>query len=225
MSDLPAPFANRADAGRRLAKRVVDLHPADPVVVGLPRGGVPVAAEVAAVLQCPLDVIVVRKLGVPGHEELGFAAIAEDGVTVVNDAVVVGEGVSRADETAEERRQRDTLDRRVTSIRAHHVAVPLAGKSVIVVDDGIATGIDARAACRVARLRGASQVVLAVPVAPAGWQDELGGEADVFVAVHEPATFGGVGQFYEDFTQVTDEEVLALLAGASSPAGAGIVDA
>lgn len=205
-------FRDRADAGRRLATRLQAMHPVDPVVIGLPRGGVPVAKAVAGLLQAPLDVIVVRKLGVPGHEELGLGAVAEDSVVVFNEDVLRTCGATAAEVDAEIDHETAVLHDRVTRIRAAHAAVPLVGRSVLIVDDGVATGISARAACRVARARGAAEVWLATPVAAPDWRDRLAGEADCLVAVEEPGDFGAVGWFYEEFTQVSDDEVLRCLA-------------
>lgn len=205
------PFADRVDAGRRLAAVLKDYGSRRPVIIGLPRGGVPVAREVASSLEAPLDVIVVRKLGVPGHEELGLGAIAEDGIVVFNEDVMRSSDATKDEVDAEIKRESSVLDRRVTQIRAMHPATPLKDRVVIVVDDGIATGISARAACRVARRRGASTVVLATPVAPSDWRRRLAGEADAFVAVEESDEFMAVGQFYADFSAVEDETVLRCL--------------
>lgn len=208
-------FADRTDAGRRLAEALrAELGGdarVDALVVGLPRGGVPVAAEVARALDVSLDVIVVRKLGVPGHEELAMGAIGEGGVRVLNDDVVRQTGVTAAEIDRVERAERVELDRRVGAYRGSLPRRDVAGRAVVVVDDGIATGATARAACDVARAQGAADVVLATPVAPHGWERELAGVADRYVAVHTPITFGGVGQFYADFRQTTDAEVLAAL--------------
>ncbi len=204
-------FADRRDAGRRLAERLVGLVGEDLVVLGLPRGGVTVAAEVARRLDAPLDVVVVRKLGVPGHAELAMGAIGEGGVRVL-DARLVGHLGVRPDELgALEERERVELDRRVARVRAVRAAEPLAGRVVVIVDDGIATGATARAACAVVRARGPRRVVLAVPVAPPHWDRRLGDAADAYVAVATPEVFAAVGQFYVDFRPVTDDEVLAAL--------------
>jgi putative phosphoribosyl transferase len=205
------PFVDRVDAGRRLAAVLQEYRSRNPVVIGLPRGGVPVAREVAMVLAAPLDVIVVRKLGVPGHEELGLGAIAEDGVVVFNEDVMRSADATEDEVDAVIERESSVLRRRITQIRATHPATPLKDRVVIVVDDGLATGISARAACRVAKQRGAASVVLATPVAPADWRRRLAGEADAFVAVEESDEFMAVGQFYEDFSAVEDEEVLRCL--------------
>lgn len=205
------PFVDRVDAGRRLAAVLQEYRSRNPVIIGLPRGGVPVAREVAMALAAPLDVIVVRKLGVPGHEELGLGAIAEDGVVVFNEDVMRSADATEDEVDAVIERESSVLRHRITQIRATHPATPLKDRVVIVVDDGLATGISARAACRVAKQRGAASVVLATPVAPADWRRRLAGEADAFVAVEESDEFMAVGQFYEDFSAVEDEEVLRCL--------------
>ena len=208
-------FNDRIEAGRRLAAQLAHLHGApDVVVVGLPRGGVPVASEVAAALGAPLDVIVVRKLGVPYHPELGLGAIGEDGVRVINDEVVRMTHVSAKDIEQVEAAERAELERRARRFRGDRVRVPLSEKTVVVVDDGVATGSTARAACQVARAEGATRVILAVPVAPDDWTRRLAGAADEFVAVETPWAFHAVGQFYRDFSQTTDDEVVRLLEAA-----------
>lgn len=186
------------------------------VVLGLPRGGVPVAFEVAKGLDVPLDVILVRKLGVPWQPELAFGAIGEDGARVLNDDVIASTRVSDEEMAHVEGRERAELGRRVRAYRGGTIPLDLAGRVVVVIDDGIATGATARAACAVARARGAFRVVLATPVAPAGWESEFAGVADEMVCLYAPVHFGGVGQFYEDFSQVSDEEVLGLLGEARS---------
>jgi putative phosphoribosyl transferase len=204
-----AVFRDRTDAGRRLAERLAHLRGADVVVLGLPRGGVPVAYEVARALGAPLDVLVVRKLGVPFQPELGMGAIGEGGVRVINAEVVRMASVSPEELDAIEARERAELERRVRRYRGDRPRVPVAGRTAVVVDDGIATGSTARAACRVVRAQGAARVVLAAPVAPPGWDPE--GDADEFVCVARPTSFFAIGQFYDDFTQTTDEEVIACL--------------
>jgi putative phosphoribosyl transferase len=205
-------FADRVDGGRRLAAEVEHLRGGGVVVLGLPRGGVPVAAEVAGRLGAPLDVIVVRKLGVPSQPELGMGAIGEDGVRVINDSVVRVAGVSPGDVSRVEERERVELERRARRFRGDRPRVPVDGCTVVVVDDGIATGSTARAACQVARAHGAARVVLAVPVAPPGWAVRFEGDADELVCVAEPEPFYAIGQWYRDFSQTTDEEVVACLA-------------
>ena len=211
------PFADRADAGRRLAKRLGYLRGENPVVVGLPRGGVPVARQVALALEAPLDVIVVRKLGLPFQRELAMGAIGEGGVRVVNDDVVRAAGVSSRQTAEVERRERAELDRRARRFRGGRAPVALAGRTVIVVDDGIATGSTARAACQVARAHGAAKVILAVPVAPPGWTRRFAGVADECVALETPPGFVAIGQFYADFSPTSDDEVVACLEVAAGP--------
>jgi putative phosphoribosyl transferase len=213
-------FVNRIDAGRCLAARLEYLQGEDLVILGLPRGGVPVAAEVARALHAPLDVIVVRKLGVPFQPELGMGAIGEDGVRVLNLEVVRMAGVSSEELAAVEKRERVELERRAQRFRGGRIPVPIKGKTVVVVDDGIATGSTARAACQVARAHGAARVILAVPVAPRDWTLRLAGDADELVCVDTPEPFFGVGQFYADFSQTTDEEVIACLEHARPPVAA-----
>ncbi|MET7383435.1 phosphoribosyltransferase family protein [Streptomyces sp. NPDC005526] len=219
-------FTDRLEAGRRLGARLEYLRGQDIVVLGLPRGGVPVAAEVAAALDAPMDVCLVRKLGVPYQPELGMGAIGEDGVRVINDQVVRETGVSPADLALVEEREREVLERRAARYRGERAPVSVAGRTVVVVDDGVATGSTARVACRIARARGAAHIVLAVPVAPRDWTVRLAGEADELVCVDTPRGFYAIGQFYDDFTQVEDEEVTAVLrrVAARSGAAAGQVD-
>ncbi len=204
-------FIDRTDSGRQLAARLTHLKDADVVVVGLPRGGVPVAYEVATALGAPLDVIVVRKLGVPFQPELGMGAVGEGGVRVINDEVVRQAGVSPEEMAAVETRERSEVERRAVRFRGARESVPLAGRTVVVVDDGIATGSTARAACQVARAAGAARVVLAVPVAPPGWEHSFRGEADELVTLATPGDFFAIGQFYRDFSQVPDDDVTAYL--------------
>ncbi|MFM8303241.1 MAG: phosphoribosyltransferase family protein, partial [Actinomycetota bacterium] len=214
-------FRDRRDAGRRLAAALAFLRDDEPVVVGLPRGGVPVAAEVADALDAPLDVIVVRKLGVPFQPELGMGAIGEDGVRVLNDDVVRMARVSPEEIAEVEQRERAELERRARRFRGDRGAVPLTGRTVILVDDGIATGGTARAAIEVARAHGASRVVLAVPVAPPETVTAMAAIADDVVCLETPAAFSAVGQWYQDFTQTPDAEVVRLLdanAAARDPA-------
>jgi putative phosphoribosyl transferase len=209
-------FTDRADAGRQLAAILRDLRGEPIVVLGLPRGGVPVAAEVARVLDAPLDVIVVRKLGVPFQPELGLGAVGEDGVRVLNPAVIWDAGVSDADLAVVEARERAEVDRRATRYRGDRARLPLSGRIAVIVDDGIATGSTAVAACRIARALGAARVVLAVPVAPPGWEARVGAEADLFACVTTPAGFQAISQFYDDFSQTSDEDVIECLSAAAS---------
>lgn len=204
-------FMNRVDAGRQLAARLRPFADDDVVVVGLPRGGVPVADEVARVLGAPLDVVVIRKLGVPSHEELAMGAIGEDGVRIINEEIVRSLRISTEDIAQVERSERLELDRRARLFRGGGDRVPVAGRTVIVVDDGLATGATARAACEVIRAHGAKRVILAVPVAPAGWEAALHHAADEYVCLAAPECFRAVGQFYVDFTATSDDEVVACL--------------
>jgi len=210
-------FIDRADAGRRLAARLQHLRGDQVVVLGLPRGGVPVAYEVARALDAPLDVIVVRKLGVPFQPELAMGAIGEEGVRIINEEVVSVAGVSASQLDEVEARERTELEVRVRRFRGDRPPIALEGRIVVVVDDGIATGSTARAACQVARARGAARVVLAVPVAPPDWRGRLGKFADELVCLHTPDPFYAVGQFYDNFTQTSDEEVVACLERAARP--------
>ncbi len=226
-------FIDRDDAGRRLAALLGHLRGEPVVVLGLPRGGVPVAFQVARALGAPLDVIVVRKLGVPYQPELGMGAVGEDGVRVINPGVVHSCGVSDSELAAVEAWERAAVDARAARYRARRPRQPLGGRVAVVVDDGIATGSTARVACQVARALGAARVVLAVPVAPPGWQARIGGDADEMVCVDTPRGFFAIGQFYARFTQVSDEEVLDCLeraaalpsrAQASTASAAGTAD-
>jgi predicted phosphoribosyltransferase/alpha-beta hydrolase superfamily lysophospholipase len=211
-------FADRHDAGRRLGQRLLPFADDDPVVLALPRGGVPVAFEVASTLHAPLDVLVVRKLGVPFQPELAMGAIGEDGVRVVNELVVRETGVSAAELAATERTQRAELETRCTRLRGERGPLTIAGRTVVIVDDGIATGSTARVACRVARARGAQRIVLAVPVAPRGVPARLLDDADDVICLDTPLAFHAVGQFYDDFRQVSDADVAALIARAGAAA-------
>ena len=205
------PFSDRADAGRRLASRLDDRRGGDVVVLALPRGGVPVAFEVARALSAPLDVILVRKLGVPFQPELGMGAIGEGDVRVLNPEIVRMARVSPAEIDRVESAEREELARRARRYRGDRDPVDVAGRTTIVVDDGIATGSTARAACQVARAQGAARVILATPVAPPSVVPELADVADEVIALETPAHFFAIGQFYGDFSQTTDDEVVDLL--------------
>lgn len=212
-------FRDRTDAGRQLAVLLRHLRSEPAVVLGLPRGGVPVAFEVARALAAPLDVIVVRKLGVPFQPELGMGAVGEDGVEILNHEVISSAGVSPDDVARVEEQERAEVARRARRYRGGRPRQPLDGRVAVVVDDGIATGSTARAAGQIARALGAARVVLGVPVAPSGWPHRIGADADELVAVATPVPFYAIGQFYDDFTQTSDEEVAACLdrAAAVSP--------
>jgi len=207
-------FRNRADAGRRLAVEVARLQLNTPVVLGLPRGGIPVAYEVAVALRAPLDALIVRKLGVPSHPELAMGAIGEDGVRVLNQTLVNSLGLRSADIDTVERFEHGELEQRTAEVRAKVAKLPLIGRNVVVVDDGVATGATARAACLVASEEGAVSVTIAVPVAPRGWQQEFSDVSVQQVALQTPRHFQAVGYWYEDFSATRDDEVLELLTSA-----------
>ncbi len=203
---MTAVFTDRSEAGRLLGERVSPLAPEHPVVLGLPRGGVPVAFEVAAALHAPLDVVIVRKLGVPYQPELAMGAIGENGIRVIDDDVVRLAGVDPREIAEVERVERAELERRAARFRGGRRAVPLDGRTVVIVDDGVATGSTARAACRVARALGASRVVLAAPVGPPDAVERLRPDADEVICLLRPADFHAVGQVYRDFSHAEDFE-------------------
>ena len=204
-------FKDRVDAGRQLAARLGHLRGQQVVVLGLPRGGVPVALEVAQALGAPLDVIIVRKLGVPFQPELAMGAVGEDGVLVIDRQVVHAARVPEDELAAVQAREQAAVEARAAHYRAGWPRRPLNGRVAVVVDDGIATGSTARAACRIARVHGAARVVLAVPVAPRGWEARIGADADELVCVDTPRAFFAIGQFYANFAQVSDSEVVDCL--------------
>jgi putative phosphoribosyl transferase len=204
-------FDDRVDAGRQLAERLESLRGQDVVVLGLPRGGVPVAFEVARALRAPLDVLVVRKLGVPFQPELAFGAIGERGVRVINESVVRQADLSEDEMAAVEAKQRAELTRRVERFRRGRGPISLAGRTAVIVDDGVATGATAKAACQVARAQGASRVILAVPIGGADTAEGFAEYADEVVCLQTPELFFGVGQGYRNFAQTSDDEVVALL--------------
>jgi putative phosphoribosyl transferase len=214
-------FANRREAGRRLGANLDHLAPEQPVVVGLPRGGMPVAYEVAEALGAPLDVLVVRKLGCPWQPELGVGALGEGGIRLENEPLVRLAGLTGAQLDAMAGREDTELQRRVRRYRGERQPIAVAGRTVIVVDDGLATGFTARAGIEVLRRRGAHRIVLAIPVAPRGTITELRSIADEVVCLHTPSEFWAIGQFYDDFAQTSDEEVASLLA--ATPAVVGVV--
>ncbi|HWS92019.1 MAG TPA: phosphoribosyltransferase family protein, partial [Mycobacterium sp.] len=204
-------FDDRADAGRQLASRMKFLHGKDVVVLGLPRGGVPVAFEVAKALGAPLDVLLVRKLGVPYHPELAFGAIGEGGVRVISGAVVREARLSEREMAAVETKERAELQRRSERFRGDHRPVSLKGRIAVVVDDGVATGATAQAACQVARAQGASRVVLAIPIGATDTAEQFKEYADEVVCLETPVPYFAVGQGYRNFAQTSDDEVVALL--------------
>jgi putative phosphoribosyl transferase len=209
---MEASFPNRAEAGRRLAEKLDKYAGRDDVLVlGLPRGGVPVAYEVAQRLGAPLDVFIVRKLGVPGFEELALGAIASGGVRVLNEDVV--RALPNANEFIESvtAKEMEELERREQRYRDGRPAPEPRGRTVILVDDGLATGATMRAAVAALRQRGAAKIVVAVPVGAADTCREFEAEVDDTVCAIASEWFQAVGQYYEDFSQVTDEEVRELL--------------
>jgi predicted phosphoribosyltransferase len=212
------PFIDRDQAGRLLGAGLAQDPVSDPVVLALPRGGVPVGYRVARAVHASLDIVVVRKLGVPGQPELAMGAIGEDGVRVMDDEVVSATGVRGAAIRAVEDRERAELEQHVATYRASFPRIPLPGRTAVVVDDGMATGATARAACLVARAHGATRVVMAAPVASRQSVALLGRVADEVVVLEVPEPFYAVGQWYLDFQQTSDEQVLSLL-GASRRAG------
>jgi putative phosphoribosyl transferase len=206
------PFRDRADAGRRLAEKLVEsAGDPDVLVLALPRGGVPVAFEVARALDVPLDVFVVRKLGVPGHEELAMGAIASGGVRVLNEDVIQALHPPFRVIEAVAAREFQELGRRERAYRGDHPAIDVHGKVVILVDDGLATGSTMRAAVKALRRLGPDRIVVAVPTAAPSTCAELGLEADECICCITPDPFYAVGVWYEDFSQTTDREVRDLL--------------
>ncbi|MBK1782784.1 phosphoribosyltransferase [Prauserella cavernicola] len=204
-------FENRREAGRELARRLAPLADRHPIVLGLPRGGVVVAREIADALGAPLDVLLVRKVGAPGRQELAIGAVGEGGVVVTNADILrrlrlsprkVDEAVSRA---------LTELDLRAAVLRRGRAPLPVSGKTVVLVDDGIATGASVRAALRVLRARGASRIVLAVPVAPADVLEELSHDTDHTICPNPRVWMRAVGNWYRDFSEVSERDVLALL--------------
>lgn len=210
-------FADRTEAGRQLAESLKKYAGRDDVIVlAAPRGGVPVAFEVAIRLGVPLDVFVMRKLGVPGHEELAFGAIASGGVRVLNRETIEALGLTGLDIEHVTRKEKRELERREIAYRAGRPPLDLSGLIVILVDDGIATGSSVRAAVRALRQRNPAVLVVATPVAPVETCNRLRSEVDELVCLEMPEPFYGVGQFYDDFSEVSDEEVKDLLSRAWS---------
>lgn len=205
-------FADRAEAGDALAAELGHLNGGDCLVLGLPRGGVPVGFRVAERLGAPLDVLLVRKLGAPGRPELALGAIGEGGVRVVDweraERLRAGEDYLRE----VEERERAELRRQAALFRAGRPGMDPTGLTAVIVDDGVATGSTALAACRVARRAGARRVVMAAPVAPRGWEEAFREAADECAAVETPARFWAIGMFYQDFRPTPDSEVIDLLA-------------
>ena len=205
-------FGDRRDGGRRLAEHLGRYaQRSDVVVLGLPRGGVPVAAEVSSALAAPLDVFLVRKLGVPGHEELAMGAIASGGVRVLNEDVVRAVGITERELDAVAARELQTLEARERAYRGDRGPLEVRGRTAILVDDGLATGATAAAAVAVARGLHAARVVMAVPVGAPEAVERLTEVADEVVCPLIPPTFGAVSRFYQHFGQVSTPEVVALL--------------
>ena len=210
-------FRDRRGAARRLAPLLEHVRSERPIVLGLPRGGVPIAAVVADHLGAPLDILVVRKVGVPHHRELAMGAVGEDGAGVADEDVIRMAGARPDEVTRVIKEERVEVERRARRYRDGRAPVPIKGRTVVIADDGIATGSTARAAIQIARARGARRVVLAAPVASAQAVRDLTSEVDEMVVVAAPEDFMAVGQFYRDFSATSDEEVVSLLAAAASP--------
>ncbi len=214
MAERLALFADRRDAGRRLAETVERFRELDPVVIALPRGGVPVGFEIASALAVPLDIVLFRKLGAPFNPEYGIGAVAEGGIRFVRSADVelIGLGSEELEEVVT--REEVELERRQRAYRGERDPLAVEGRTVLLVDDGIATGGTAVAAGRALKARGAVRVILAVPVAPPGTEERLAADFDEVVCLEQPHGFFGIGQFYADFGQLDDEQVIELLAAA-----------
>jgi putative phosphoribosyl transferase len=218
------PFKDRSDAGRKLAKTLAAYQDQDPVILALPRGGVPVAVEVAAALKAPLDLIIVRKIGVPIQPELAMGAVVDGGAPIIvrNDDVIRLAGVDEADFKAICDRELAEIERRRQRYLGIRDRAEVAGRTAIVVDDGVATGATTRAALRATRMRKPKKLVLAVPVAPTDTLAALRGGADDVICLEDYELFGAIGMYYADFDQVADDEVIKLLerfpAGTKQPA-------
>ena len=204
-------FANRQDAGQKLAAKLLDYRDKQPVVLGIPRGGVVVAAEVAKELNAPLDVIIPRKVGAPGNRELAVGAVAPNGTAIYDKRALSMIGLHITDLQDEVTRQVIEIERRTKSYRGNREPLSLQGKAVIVVDDGIATGLTAKAALQSVRKQKPESLVLAVPVTTMEAAGQLQKGIDKLVCLLVPEAFYAVGQFYKDFSQTTDEEVAAAL--------------
>lgn len=215
---MPSRFRNRIDAGRQLAAALAKYaNRPDVIVLGLPRGGIPVAAEVARALHVPLDVFVVRKLGVPGHEEYAMGAIASGGVRLLDRRTVAAAGLTPAQVESVTAAERAELERRERSYRGDRPFPDLTGKTVILVDDGLATGASMRAAIEALRQERPARIVVAVPVAAPETCQAFRHVADEIVCAATPEPFYAVGRWYDDFSQTTDQEVHELLASARAP--------
>jgi putative phosphoribosyl transferase len=205
-------FRNRREAGTLLAERLIHYGSRENVVVlALPRGGVPIGCEVAEALRCPLDVLIIRKIGCPGNPELAAGAVSETGVEVYNEDVLAMYQIPREYLAREVERQRAEIARRAARYRSRTELTPLAGKIVILVDDGVATGATMKAAIATLKEEPLQKLVVALPVAPPSTAEEIRSTVDEWICVQTPERFGAVGNFYADFSQVTDEEVIRLL--------------
>ncbi len=209
--EVRLPFADRAEAGRLLAERAAGLRLTDPLVLALPRGGVPIGREIASRLDVPLEVLVTRKIGCPGQPELGVGAIAEGGEPVFDAGLLARLGLFERDLDGTVRQEQDELERRVVAYRGDRGLPPVQGRDVVVADDGLATGGTARAALAAVRSKGAARVILAVPVGAAQTVEALADDADDLIVLAVPPDFHAVGEWYRDFEQLTDDEVLELL--------------
>lgn len=205
-------FRDRREAGQKLAEALSFLQGRkDVLVLGIPRGGVVVAAEVARALGAPLDVFITRKIGAPGNPELAIGAVASSGELVIDEELVLGLGVSPRYVEEETERQKQEIARQMTVYRGHRPPPQLTGKTVVLIDDGVATGATTLAALRALRASAPAELILAIPVGPPDTVGRLSAEADQVVCLHTPAWFWAVGAFYEDFSQTPDEEVIRLL--------------
>jgi len=208
-------FRDRTEAGQVLARCLQQYkNQPDVLILGLPRGGVPVAYEVAREMKAPLDVFIVRKLGVPGHEELGMGAIATGGVRILQEGIVRDLGISPETIEAVSAREQAELERRERLYRGDRPAPTIKGRTIVIVDDGLATGSTMKAAIQAVRQQDPRQVIVAVPTAPSETCEQLKGSADHVVCALTPEPFFAVGGSYADFTQITDEEVRDLIASA-----------
>jgi putative phosphoribosyl transferase len=204
-------FKDREDAGRQLAERLLPYRDENPIVLALPRGGVPVGYEISHALEAPLDVFIARKLGAPGRPEFGIGAVAQGGVRVLNERAIEALGIP--EEYIEQVAERETeeIERRLRLLRGNSPEPEVRGRTVILVDDGLATGVTARAAIEALRRRAPQHLVLAVPVCAVQTEEALYSEVDELVCLKAPSDLMAIGLWYEDFEQVEDEEVIALL--------------
>jgi predicted phosphoribosyltransferase len=212
--ESPMPFCDRNEAGRKLAAALAVYKDQQPVILALPRGGVPVAAEVAAALDAPLDLIIARKIGVPFRPELAMGAVVDGGAPVIvrNEEIIRLAGIDEAEFMAVCDSELAEIERRRRRYLGSREQVDVIGRTAIVIDDGVATGATTLAALRATRMRNPKRLVLAVPVAPSDTLVELRGDADDVICLEDHEFFGAIGSYYDDFTQVSDEEVIGILA-------------